>query len=245
MEQFESKPMAELLGHVNVRGLVEECLLSVVGGLATVQAIDLTSSLFLSCSAKIGGSGDSLSIGLTKLSMLSKFLADAGDTPFLFKIRDNWLSVKQKRRGSLKIRLLDAESVPTIVESPVTLGQIGQDAIVQLNVLPESVERLSYFVGLVGAPSVVFSVDLKGHVAVSSNDIAEQQFSFVFGKGVFARKCDKVFSSEVLADHLLKVFATVGPIEKSGDVRMLIGADCPVIVAMNTGDFWASTPITL
>ena len=245
MSVYDSIAMSQLLSMVNVKGLIEECLLVIDDeGVARVQAVDLAGALFLSCSRTVGG--DAGAFGLTKISMLQRFVQNAGDKPLKYAVKGSQLTVRQKGLGTLRLRLLEPDVVPTVIEKHVEMEELCAAPTMQLTITKEAVERFTYFMGLTSPASVVLSVKEGGTaVTLSSPEQGDQFFSFPIGRGVSIKK-ECPLRVEVFSDHFLKVLSLVEPMAHAIAEKpvLLLGDGVPVVAVVGS-NFWVLSPVVV
>jgi hypothetical protein len=195
---IDGKALGRLLNKVYVNGLINDCLLNVSDGVASVEAIDLSNSVFLSVSEDIKAETD-FQVGLINIATLCRFLEDSsGDLEA--EVKGNWFHVKDAKLGKMKFLLTEPDKVPTAVTetgSAEKLIEMYKDKN-KVSVSKEALERFLYYQGLLKPSSVVFKVK-NGVVRMKNNEIEPQQFDFQFGK------LPGEFQVEVYASHFLGV----------------------------------------
>lgn len=229
MAKLNGSALGELLQRVHLKGLIQECVLTVSDGVATVQAIDMSNSIFLHCSQKVGG--EDMELGFNNLSTLTKYLDDSGEVEF--KIGDKWLTIKRKGQGQLKFLLLEITQVPTAVKEPDAVKKIKKMEGNAIPITDELRERFAYYFGLVKNKSVVFSITKK-KVYIRSNRNDPEQFQFAVGK---TKAGD--MEVEVYSEHLLSILDHANGKKSS----LHLAEETPVVVHYNKTNLWALTPI--
>ena len=235
----ESDTLQHLLSRVHLKGIIEECVLVVEDGIASVQAIDISNTVFLSATEKIPELPNA-TIGIGNLTTICKFLTDAKKLE-LSLLPKKWLLLKRKGFGQIKSQLLDAKSVPTAVEEPVEHKALAAKMQVELELSQKCVEELNYFTSLITTKSLVLSAK-KGIVSIHSNPNDPQQFRFVLTKKA---KKDYEGSVCVFTNFLLAVMQTLAwADDKKSKPVLMMGDEQPLLIQQNKTNYWAVVPIS-
>lgn len=234
------KALARLLKAVNLGGLIDECVLNISKGKASVQAVDLSNALFLSCQ-EIVGMAD-MKIGVGKLTTVQKFLDSGGD--FAFAFGDSKMTVKRLQpAGELRTVLLAAEQVPTAVQQGGSEDELMKHVQASVDINKETAESLLYYNGLVDAPSIVFTAHANGDVIADSSAGMDQEFSFKLGVGAKEDRPKDTVSAEVYTKYLLPVLRALTWGDGQPVPRLHIGQDVPIVVTIGDNYLWALTPV--
>ena len=131
MKTEHGAQLGNLLGNVHLGGVLDECVLELSKGIAKVNAIDLSNSIFLSCSEAIADIDEKQKIGIGNLAILCKYLEGAEQVSFTAK--EAWLVVKKKGCGQIKVKLLKTDAVPTaLTEKEDTSAKLLENADISI-----------------------------------------------------------------------------------------------------------------
>jgi hypothetical protein len=235
--KIDSLSLATLLGRVVLKGRIEECVVISKDGRASVQAIDLTNSVFVSCSRKIEGLPD-MKIGMSKLSIVTKCLSLGGDV--LISIKDNKLTLKREGLGLIKLLLLDPAQIATSVKEEDAEKKICATQKVEFSIDNSVVEKFQTYNGLVSSDSTIVSVK-NGQVTFHSRKTSEAQFSIV----VATIKDEAAeMSTEVYTAYLMEVLSVL-EFPKGKSCTIGLSDKGPILIkqAHQGTSLWALTPI--
>lgn len=232
----KSDALLRLLSRVHLKGIIEECVLKVEDGIASVQAIDISNTCFLGASEKIAELPDA-TIGIGNLSTICRFLTDA-KTVELGLLPKKWLLLKRKGFGQIKSQLMDPDSVPTAVDKAVSYKDLAANMKIELELSEKCVDELNYFTSLITAKSVAISAK-DGLVTIHSNAGDPQQFKFVI-----STKAKKNWegSITVFTNYLVAIMQTL-VWEKKNKPTLLLGDKQPLLIQQNSKNYWAVVPI--
>ena len=233
----KSSALLRLLSRVHLKGIIEECVLVVADGVASVQAIDISNTTFLVATEKIKELPD-CTIGIGNLSTVCRFLTDAKSV-VLSLLPKKWLLLQRKGFGQIKSQLLDAESVPTAVEEPVELSTLTKKMSLEVELTAKAVEELNYFTSLITTKSV--QIEAKdGIITIHSNPNDPQQFKFILTK-----KASKDWEGKisVFSNFLVAVMQTLNWEGDNAKASLMLGEDQPLLIKQNKNNYWAIVPI--
>jgi hypothetical protein len=234
--EFSSSALSILLNRVHLKGLIEECVLSIKNGVGSIYAVDMSNSIFVSCSSAIGGM-ENMDIGLGKLSTLCKFLDDGMEVNY--DITDKWLTLRKRGKGTFKVLLLEKEQVPTAVQEngEESTKAIKESSPAKFDLKQTVVDDLIYYITLITCSSVIFSVK-NGIASVSSSKDLDQQFNMRIG----TTDSKEEYTVEVYSQYLLSVLRSLTWSETEIPTAN-IGDKTPFVITQNEKNLWALTPI--
>jgi len=232
MDKIDGTALGQLLKRVHLRGLIQECVLEVKDGVASVQAVDMSNSVFLYCSEKIDGLDD-IQLGLPNLNTLCRFLESTEKVSL--KIKEQWITLRRKGHGHLRFLMLEVEQVPTAITQKDAAKKVTKNEGDPIKLSTKLREDYSSYMSLVKSRGIVLR-KRKGSITLQSNKSDAEQFSLKVGK------CDAAedISIEVYGEHLAQVFDTIG----DGDATLHLADDAPVIIHQGGDNFWALTPLS-
>jgi len=224
------KNFSAWLTNANLRGLLNEVVLTVKNGVGEIQAIDMTSSVFLSCTEDLGITED-LTIGLNNLPGLIKFFENSEEVQYRFE--DDWIILK-KHKAQLKCILSPPESVPTSITEKLKFSDLKKQCSNSIDFTKKMYDELTYYSSIV-SPTSIFIVSEKKKTMLHSNEYDEQQFKLFLGKS----ETDETCKTEILTEHLLKI---LGILDWGEKVTMFFGTDVPTVIKQKE-NFWSLVPL--
>lgn len=235
--KVSGRGLFSLLKRVHLSGLINECVLSVEEGLAKVQAVDMSNSVFVSSKEKISGIKD-MTVGVGNLPTLTSFLSDGSDVELT--ISEKYLSLRKPNRGTIRTILLVKEQVPTATQGD------GEETVKKVlgfvkSTIPLSktkVADLVEYISMVGCGSVFFRIK-SGLVLADNGFTSEQQFSLRLGK---VDEKSEELSVEVYSQYLLAVLKNLEWPEKNPP-KLGLGGKVPLLIQQDKENLWALTPI--
>lgn len=233
MKKFQGDKLGSLLERINLKGRIEECVLTVVDGKATVRAMDVSNTTFVASTAKVGM--EDCTLGLSRLSTLCKFLNDAAEVSI--KVKDTQLALRRKGHGSLTVVLLEPEEVSTKVEDANAPKKIMKNASITKDFTADIKEKLEYYLALVNCESVVFEC-IDKVLSIRSGGHTDSEFQMRAGK---VKSPDNV-KVEVYTE-CLKPVMQVADFSNEKPPVINFGADSPLIITQGKNTIWALTPV--
>lgn len=234
---MNGKSLSALLERVHLGGLINEAVLTVQDNVGSIQAVDLTNSVFVACSAEVEMEDNEL--GLGNVGLMAKFLGEEGEVNVT--LAEKFATLKRRGHGQVRIQLIVPDEVPTaVVKEGAVKGLLGACSAA-FPLAQEAVERLSYYVGLTGGDTIVFTIGKNGKVSVSSDEKEANQFEFPFGKADPAPKED--LKVVVFGKYAAQVFKVLEWVEGETTPSAHVGPGVPLCITQGDDSFWAITPI--
>lgn len=240
--------LLQLLTRVHLGGIVKECVLhSGDDGFCSVQAIDMTNSMFVDVGmeTELVGLGQ---LGLGNIGMLVRFLEHNTDQEISVTMVDNnRLELKNPTGSKLKFLLSEADMIPTVVENPNMMVELTEayEYIVPLE--KSKVEEMLVYYGIVKPASIEFSFTKKGTIIKGGLE-TDHQFSIQANKP--QRKDGaalgnmKAVAINVFAQHLTAVLSSLNWSEDETPQLMFAGGEesKPLVIQQNADCLWALVP---
>lgn len=228
------------LSRVSMSGLIDGCLLKCTQKTLTVQAVDHSSTAVVSARMPNSFGFPEGDFGLCSLSLILSYLSRPMKKVSV-QLKSDSLILKGGS-GSIKLPLVSADQVQTLVEQPVELSTLKSESMVQFVLTQNKLQLLLEHCNLLGAESVVFVLDENGSVIGKTNPNAINQFSLRLAKVDAGENSET--SVEVYTQFLKSVTSSI-PFPKGDDatVTVLFGKDRPLLFVLTEDDFWAVTPI--
>ena len=226
-----------MLENVHLNGIIEECVVTIQDDIASVMAMELTSSIYTQCSTEFEHEDDT--IGLGDLALFIKYLRTCTATEVKMTHKDNTLTVKPKNGAMLKYLL----SEPDLVVTYESEWEDEDDKIKMIKTEYEKSLRLdegkvTEFLNLmrVFSPNSVFiNIDKKGSVVIHGGNETEHQFDVTLGK----LKIDPC-KIKVYGDHISAVFSALDFDHKP---VMCIADEQPVFIESGEAS-WLLSPLS-
>lgn len=206
---IETGSVAKMLSDVSLKKTIEECVINVVDGIASVYAMDMTSSLFVQASAELAI--DDVQLGIGDLELLHKSMVMLKGVPVKVDQVENRLQFSPKTGSKVKFLLTAVDLIPTYDDEFATVGDVigteleayGDGIPLTENIISELLQAMHLF----DHNSVVFNVSKKGKVTMHSGNDNEHQIESTIGK----IDADAPFTLKVYAKHLAPVLAAIDP----------------------------------
>lgn len=238
---LDPEPLSALLSRVSLEGTIDQCVMTVCKGVASIHAVDMTNTVFASVSAKV--SLPDLEIGLCGLSNIIRVLAQGGE--FTLSIIGGGegdtvagsVVFKKKGLGTARFILMAPSDVPTSVPEEGASAKILAQCKTAFLLKRDSMDKVGFFTGIFPS-EVIRAVGKSGSVTFSSAQTEANRFHTTAG----AYKGGE-FSTQVYCGMLLKALKVVFADSEVKETTILTGPSMPIIVQMDKGNFWAVTPI--
>lgn len=231
IETFDGAALGCLLNRVYLAGLIEECVLEIANEHGKINAVDMSNSVFLSCSEPIRGMAD-MKIGLGSLGILCRFFQEEGT--FSFSIKEKWLIAKKKGHGYIRVQLQDVAQVPTVVVQEDAKEKILKGCSMSFDLPQKVADDLVYYVSLLSTKTAIFSVD-NNRITICSGKAEEQQFNLLVG----TKEMDNI-NTEIYSQYLVKIIQCLNWDDNTPVVHL--GDSSPVVVQQDK-NIWALTPV--
>lgn len=235
MDSLNGKAFSTLLQRVGLGGLINECVIHVKKGEASITAVDLSNSVFIHCSEKISDSAANVDFGLNNIPLICSFVEKVETLDVKFS--DKWLTLRRKGGTSLKCLSLDPAEVPTEVSESGSVAKMYGLRLNPVELKPKAVENLLFMIGLVKSKSILLTVK-DGELTASSSAADSEQFRVRFGE-TKAKDC----AVTVFAEHLSRLLQALTSLGEMDAVQMSVADGKPVILDRGEGNFWALTPL--
>lgn len=239
--------LLSLLTRVHLGGIVKECVLhSGDDGFCSVQAIDMTNSMFVDVGmeTELVGLGQ---LGLGNISLLVRFLERNADHEITVKITDgNRLELKTPSDSKLRFLLSEADLIPTVVENPNMMVELTDAYEFTVPLDKAKVEELLAYYGIVKPASVKF-IFSKKNTLISGGLDSEHQFDILINK---PKRNDgaalgnmKAVTVNVFAQHLAAIMSALEWSETETPQLLFTSEESkPLVIQQNADCMWALVP---
>lgn len=242
--KINSNLAAILLKRAYLDGLIGDCVVLISStGRFTINAIDITNSVFVSCSEKVSKNLEDKEIGVGDLKMLVGIFSSEGEENVEIDFIDDDARIlikRPKKRGVINYLLKDTELVSTafkgsgdpykklldICKSSVTLtAEKRKDVMFLTKTLSISETRKIQLICKKKIVSLIGGLDTghKFNIEIGRYD----------GKGI-----EKSLSFN--AEYLTRILDVL-----EGDVELYFGDGAPLLVAQDKKNFWSLSEETV
>lgn len=238
----DQSALCALLRRVFLAGTIPEVLLVVSGKIATIQAIDPGSTVYVSTSERIQSKKESDSIpdcklGIMDVSAFMRVLAFSGNVAISIteKTVSIRCSISKARSHTVRFRLIDAKNITTAVEdSAGSTTKLEKQTPIVIPLTQEIVDDILLATNLVPVSSLTFAVE-DGVLKLSTPKEGDSSFACNLGKvEVKSHVGVSVYPKQFLEALRIADIATGASIR--------IGDKAPLVLQQK-GCVWAFTPV--
>lgn len=237
-----------LLKRVRLGGVLESCVIETTKkGIARVQAVDITNSLFLSISiASFENMKEEGVFGIGNIELLEKFFSSVEDEETVsMEVDDNRLVFKRKGHGRLNYLLTEPDLIPTKEDyNEESVSKLLKQCEFGLDLSKKACDDFSSYMNMVKTKEAKL-VFKKGKVKLEGGSINEHQFSVELGKANPLKKKadeDSSFEIPVIGDQLVKVLSAID--FKKEEPTISFSENNPVVIKIDDENVWALVPIS-
>ncbi len=247
MSELNGKKLLKLLSRIHLGGSIEECVLKFKKNAATIQAVDMTNTIFISCQEKIFQKDGTL--GLGNLTILTKYLEsmtadkcgttaeedkEKVDDNLEMKISKNRLHLSRRNSGKFMYLLTDADLVPTAVPSDkVNFKKFLKIKGAKFDITKEFIKEYLYYVGLIKPKSVTLSVSKNGELILTGGLSSSHQFKIKGPKGKKSK--DSIHVNTAFLTPILNALE----ITKKKTPALRFGDESPLVITQDDNNIWA------
>lgn len=238
----ESVKLSKLLKRVYLGGIIEEAVVDM--DTYTIQAVDVTNSLFLKVTEDGTEKGIG-KIGIGNLSLVTKFL-DTFKGEIGIKKNGNRLVISSEGRGELKYLMVDPDFIPTIVNEDNTEALLSP-CVIKVDLEKTVCTNFSTYFSLLKPKSakIIYDTNSKA-VSVESGLLSDHQFNLPIGIATVLGGKDapqpESFSISVFCQHFDQILNVLEWDEKNKP-WILMAPEHPLLVVLNDKNIWALLPL--
>jgi len=191
------------LTSVHLGGTIENCVVTVEGGVAHVLAMDMSSSLFIEVSADVDI--EDCQIGIDDLQLLLKYLNSLKDLDVEVSITGNRIVFKPEANPVVKFLLSEVDMIPSWDEEWVP-GEAANEFEKYEGALKLDASKASEVIQMVSmfGGNISFDVSSRGVVSVNGGSEATHQYTIKLGVcKEFKESCTPLLGKRIL--EVLKV----------------------------------------
>lgn len=246
---INTKAFKRMLRQIWLQGILNECVVEVKKGKATVEAVDITNSLIVLTTGSVMSKDSKLTLGLGNLELLINFLSNMEDKQLSFKKESNHLSIKRKD-GRRKLDYLTTE--PDLIATRLieedndaepydTFSKMTEfEAILS----PTFIKDFLTYVGLLKTKDATLIFDGEEELKFILGDPDEHQFEVTLGnevEGEAEESDEDGFKVMINGEHLSHVFKIID-YDEEDPPKIKFAEDVPIMIEVdNTA--WALLPI--
>lgn len=242
MLKLNTAAFCTLLKKVHLGGIINECVLTIQGGNAVIQAIDMTNCLYVSVSTIVGPEETDIPpLGLTDIGTIIRLLETIDSEQITASVKENkWMRMRLRGRGMTTFLLTDPEMIPTAVSADNDVSKsLLKGAPYKLKITQEAKDNFLYFMGILKSKSIVVTA-VKNSIQIGSGPNETQQFTSSLGK-IKSVQSVPDFSTIIYGEHLVPVLEVLSYEEDAQDVVVYFGTENPMIITQDD-NLWALTP---
>lgn len=245
-----------LLSRIYLGGILKECVLRVKKRRYSIQAVDMTNSIFISCSFKSKNKDKSFledrAYGIGDLGLLCKYLdsIDTEDekTELNIKRAKNRLIFNKGKRNSLRYLLTDPEVIPTDISQKNAVSKLEDTCKYRIQLKEVTKKDYLFYINLTGLNVVNLEIS-RGRAFLSAGTEGDHQFSISLGKLSHikdkSKKVTKEFSISLYSEYLSAILQQLTWDNKKSMPEMkMSSANKPVIIEQDSNNIWALFPVT-
>jgi hypothetical protein len=243
---IETNKLLTMLKQIWLQGVLNECVIEVKHGKATVEAVDMTNTLVVLTTGMVMTKDTDTILGLGNLELLINFLSSLEDKQVSFKKSSNHLSItRQDGRRKLDYLTTEPDLIATrLIEDdndaePYDTYSAMTEFEVELS--PTFIKDFLTYVGLLKTKDATLIFDGEEEVKFSLGDPDEHQFEITLNNEVESEAESDPFKVLVNGEHLSHVFKIIDYDEKDPPI-MKFAEDVPIMVEYKK-TAWALLPI--
>lgn len=232
-----------LLKQVHLGGIINECVMELEKGKATIEAVDITATIVFISTAAIGSKRLSGELGLGNLELFIKFLSTIKEPKLAVQISENRMMVTRKdKRRSLDYLL----SQPALIPTRLRMNEEDQS---------DPAEAFSNMVETRAELNDGFTKDFGSYIAtlktkIVTVEVGESDVVFILGPKSehqfrlslpLAEENEEEFSLRVNGESLAKILSILEFGEEDEPITIGFGDDKPIIIE-SEGALWAVSP---
>lgn len=233
-----------MLKQIHLGGVINECVIEIVKGKASVEAIDITNNLVYISTAKIGSKRVSNTIGIGNIELLAKFLSTMTESKLSVDFTENrmLLTRKDKRR-----RLEYLLSQPALIATKLRMDDDDQDEDMAekfLNMIEIRADLSESFIKdfnsyISTLKTKIVTIEIDGDDAVFAlGPKSEHQFKL----SLELNESSDEFTLRVNGDYLSKIFSVIEFGDENAEpVTIGFGEEKPIVIEMEES-IWAIVP---
>jgi len=244
--KIKTQNFIDLLNHVNLGGIISECIVSVNRGKAKVHAVDATQSLVVITHANIMSKTTNLELGLGNVELLSKFLATIEDNDVTVKHANSIFTLMRKDgRRKLEYLLTQPEFISTKLVDEDSKKDPYKTMVglttVNAELTSTFIKDYLNYINMLKTKDTTIVLDRAGLKFICGG-IDDHQFELTLSSDVESEDEDW-FESKANGEHLAKVLNTVSnEYDQDEPPVIMLGERVPTVIENGTS-LWALMPL--
>jgi hypothetical protein len=245
--KIKTQNFIDLLNHVNLSGVISECVVLVNKGKAKVHAVDATQSLVVITQANIMSKNMNLELGLGNVELLSKFLATIEDNDVAVK-HSNSIFTLMRKDGRRKLEYLLTQ--PEFISTKLIEEDSKKDpyktmvglTTVNAELTSTFIKDYLNYIGMLKTKDTTIILD-RGGLKFVCGGTDDHQFELTLSSDVEGEDDGEWFESKANGEHLAKVLATVNnEYDQDEPPVIMLGERVPTVIE-NGMSLWALMPL--
>ncbi len=234
--------LAKMLSDVSLNKIITECVINVKDAVATVYAIDLTSTVFVQTNVPLKDMED-CQLGIGDLDLFVKYMNSLSTSNLTLSVKNNRLVVVPTEGASVRYVLSDQDLIVTFDENFVEQGDVIQaefdeyDYFDGMALTQKAVDSLLTPVNLFAPNSIIFKVSKKGKVTAHSGKETEHQIDVAMGSTGKGDGCNV----KVYTKHMTSVLNAIN-FEENPHIFFSADEESSIVIQTDSSS-WILQPI--
>lgn len=237
---IKREKLLHLLKQVFLGGIINECVLDIRKGVATVEAVDITNSLIVIVKGSVMSKDVKTSLGVGNLDLLIRFLNAIGEKKLYFKEKGTNLTVSKKDSSrKLNYLLTQPDLIPTRLSSDDDdpKGKINDMTIARTDLTEAVAKDILTYLGIADTKDVKLVYEDEQLTFVCGKE-HEHQFEIVSEADVdYTGDEPDDFELMINGEHLANILSILA-VNDMNPVSIHFGPDVPVVIE-DKNAFWA------
>lgn len=234
-----------MLNQVHLGGIINECVLEMEKGRATIEAVDITATVVFISTATIGSKRLTGELGLGNIELFKKFLGTIKEPKLNVTMTENRMVISRKdKRRSLDYLL----SQPALIPTRLRMDDDDDDDTDPSEVYSGMVEAKAELTEGFVKDFASYTATLKTKIVTIT--VEDKDVRFVLGPKSehqfilslpLAEESEEEFSLKVNGESLAKILSILEFNEEDDAITIGFGDDKPIVIEAE-GALWAISP---
>lgn len=242
-DKIEILALNNLLKFIWLNGTINECVLKTENGDCSINAIDITNSIFIKATAKIELPDNE--IGILDLGSIIHVLDSCKNQSYLsYKIDDKTINFKIKKRGDVQFALGKISTISTAVKDDLKKINdiVKSKTLLTFKLSQDVIDNFKYFTGAFNSEIVTIEF-FQGEIKIKGSFEKIRSFSFIVNDENINKNNNNNddITISVNAKFLTSIF-TLLFIQKDKTCTVNFEKDSPLIIKSSNAT-WLLSPL--